>query len=368
VYVVDSYNKRISVIDGKNNVILKSNIKLKEKEITDISINPTTDKLYIEHTEEESRHFQNGTEINYYTGDVDILEGNVLLNSSNTFANIPSIKVGDNPTSIAINPNTNKVYVLSQGLDSIFIIDEFSNKIVGSIKLNHAKDVFYNSNNGNIYSRLSNESIATIDGQTDSVSIKPIGFSPTASLAVDTDNNITYAIDREGLHAIENEENDIVTINSTKRLSATALLYGNNLLYLTHRIADTVSLVSPQYEDSQIMIEELGQIKVGESPIGGYISPLSHKIYIVNQESESVTVIDPYVGSGNPGKVVSSIPVGQKPTSISANSMTNTLYVPNSFSNSVTVINGTTDTVITDIDVENGPNQLLLTYPLTEYM
>jgi YVTN family beta-propeller protein len=52
---------------------------------------------------------------------------------------------------------------------------------------------------------------------------------------------------------------------------------------------------------------------------------------------------------GSNGKVV----VGDNPKAIAVNEGTNTVYVSNEYSNTVSVINGTTNTKITDIAVDN---------------
>jgi YVTN family beta-propeller protein len=56
------------------------------------------------------------------------------------------------------------------------------------------------------------------------------------------------------------------------------------------------------------------------------------------------------VNSENVGKPF--LPVGSYPVGVGINSVTNKLYVANQFSNSVTVIDGNTNTIETTIQVE----------------
>jgi DNA-binding beta-propeller fold protein YncE len=47
----------------------------------------------------------------------------ILLSQTNGLANIPSIRVGHYPSDIAINPDTNKIYVSNYQSDSVSVID-----------------------------------------------------------------------------------------------------------------------------------------------------------------------------------------------------------------------------------------------------
>ena len=78
----------------------------------------------------------------------------------------------------------------------------------------------------------------------------------------------------------------------------------------------------------------LGTIAVGSQPEALAINTHTSKVYVANQSSNSVTVIDEAAGS------TVTLQVGSYPTAVAVNAATNKIYVANQNSNSVTVIDG----------------------------
>lgn len=90
----------------------------------------------------------------------------------------------------------------------------------------------------------------------------------------------------------------------------------------------------------------------GSYPVGITINPLTGKIYVANQYSNTVSVFD-----SKTDKLVKTIPTGIFPYSIDSNQFNNRIYVTNRGSNDVTVIDGATDSVIDNITVGKSPVQ-----------
>jgi YVTN family beta-propeller protein len=84
-----------------------------------------------------------------------------------------------------------------------------------------------------------------------------------------------------------------------------------------------------------------GNISVGTRPIAVAVNPVTNKIYIANQGSATVTVID---GSNNTTAVVA---VGSSPLAVAVNPVTNKIYVVNHGSSNVTVIDGINNSTAT---------------------
>jgi len=93
-------------------------------------------------------------------------------------------------------------------------------------------------------------------------------------------------------------------------------------------------------------------IPVGMGPFGVAVNPTTHRVYVANSDSNSVSVID-----GATNTVVGSpIAVGTTPIGVGVNSKTNRIYVGNYSSNTVSVIDGVTNTVISSsIQVGSRP-------------
>jgi YVTN family beta-propeller protein len=82
------------------------------------------------------------------------------------------------------------------------------------------------------------------------------------------------------------------------------------------------------------------------------VNPLTNMIYVANNNSNDVTVID---GNTNNGLTV--IPAGNKPCAITVNEATNKIYVTNDMSGTVTVIDGATN-IATTVHAGSNPSDV----------
>lgn len=81
----------------------------------------------------------------------------------------------------------------------------------------------------------------------------------------------------------------------------------------------------------------LATVPVGSGPRAVAVNPSTNKIYVANDNGNSVAVID---GATN---AVTTVPTGVSPYGIAINQVTNKIYVTNSGSNFLTVIDGATN-------------------------
>jgi YVTN family beta-propeller protein len=82
-------------------------------------------------------------------------------------------------------------------------------------------------------------------------------------------------------------------------------------------------------------------VSTGTGPLSVAVNPVTNKIYVVNFNSNNVTVID---GANNSSTTVNA---GTNPFSIAVNPVTNKIYVANVNSNNVTVIDGANNSTAT---------------------
>lgn len=81
----------------------------------------------------------------------------------------------------------------------------------------------------------------------------------------------------------------------------------------------------------------LATVPVGSYPVAIALNPVTKKIYVANQNSNNLTIID-----GNTYQATT-IPMGTLPTAVAVNPVTNKVYVSNGGSNTVTVLDGQTN-------------------------
>ena len=94
-------------------------------------------------------------------------------------------------------------------------------------------------------------------------------------------------------------------------------------------------------------------IAAGEQPMAVAVNEVTHKAYVVNHVSNSVTVI-----SGTTHAAVATVRTGAGPEGIAVNPATNRVYVANAGDSSVTVIDGATDTVAATVRWRGYPQAL----------
>src|SRR5882724_4291974 len=76
-------------------------------------------------------------------------------------------------------------------------------------------------------------------------------------------------------------------------------------------------------------------VSTGQQPMAIAVNEITHKTYVVNHNSDSVTVLD-----GKSRSVIATIKTGRAPEGLGINPVTNLIYVANSTDSSVAVIDG----------------------------
>jgi YVTN family beta-propeller protein len=96
----------------------------------------------------------------------------------------------------------------------------------------------------------------------------------------------------------------------------------------------------------------IATVPVGNTPVAVAANPVTHKIYVVNHGSSSVTIID---GTTHASSTVS---VEDRPEAVVVNPVTNKIYVTNAGADSVSVIDGATNVVSATVHVGSYPQAL----------
>jgi len=128
-----------------------------------------------------------------------------------------------------------------------------------------------------------------------------------------------------------------------------------NLLFVANQLSNSVSIIDTTTETV------INTVTVGTSPIQSAHVSSTSLLYVSNQASNDVSVVD--VTNPATASVVATIPVGVGPFNLSYNSASDQIYVANCFSNNVSVIDvdsasGTFNTVVKTIPVGICPTGL----------
>jgi YVTN family beta-propeller protein len=235
-----------------------------------VALNPTGTRAYV---------------TNYASNSVSVID-------TTTNQNIATVPVGSSPIGVAVSPDGKKVIVCNDGGNTISIIDTATN-IVSSVTVGTGPfGVAFNPSGTKAY--VTNEwsnTVSVIDAATNAVigsinvGTEPTGvaFTPNGNKAyitnwvsgtisvIDANNNIvlsTLSIGKAG------EDNSKVSSNATKELHATA-------------------------------------IPVGSYPEGVAVTPGGSNVYVVNEGSGSVSIINTATDT-----VVKTVSVGTRPYSL----------------------------------------------------
>ena len=187
--------------------------------------------------------------------------------------------------------------------------------------------------------------------QDDNTSISNNGYSNKNN---NNDNNPKTS-------SIENNRTDSASANASSFTSSPPSLYNSGIdvntfpvgiavnpntkkIYVANEYSNTVSVLDTETDKVQ------DRINVGVFPYGIDINPLNNRVYVTNRGSNTVSVID-----GSINSKLDDITVGKSPVDIAVNPSANWIYVTNLDDGTVSVIDGITNRVIDTISVGKTP-------------
>jgi len=210
--------------------------------------------------------------------------------------------LGSQPWAVGIDPRTNLAYVANRGSANVAVVDVIGNRVVAFQDVRSTPErVTVDSRNARVYvTNMGDGTISVLDGANNGALLTNITIGPSPGfVAVDTSNNLAFTpaacadpptCSRGGayLHKVDGV-GDTVFTQDTVLLPAngTGVAFDevNRRVYVA-MINDTVAVVDPTTN------QVVGLIGVGTAPRGMAINPVTHKLYVTNSGSSSISVID----------------------------------------------------------------------------
>jgi hypothetical protein len=136
-----------------------------------------------------------------------------------------NISVGDHPSSIAINPNTNKVYVIASGEQpAMTILDRITNNVITTIPVigtgsQSIEDIKIDTNLNKIYiSHPFGGDVFVLDGNTNTVTtsipvVRPVNCTQT--LSINSQSHRLYSACDTGVFVVDTNTDQIIQFVST---------------------------------------------------------------------------------------------------------------------------------------------------------
>jgi len=263
--------------------------------------------------------------------------------------------VGAGPAAMAVNPVTNTLYVANAGSPTtrgttVSVINLATNAVSAPISVgsnpaaaavNQATDIVYVANSGG-------NSVSVMNGATNAVSTVTVGATPKALAINPATNTIYVANQTDGtVSAIDGVTSAVTSVTVGAGPQAIAVNPATNSIYVANTGATTISVINGTSNSVS------ATVAVGTTPQAIAVNPATNTIYVANYGSGTVSAIN---GATN---LAASVTVGSNPNAVAVNPLTNTIYVANYGAATVSVIDGSTDAV-SSVAVGGGPHALVV--------
>jgi len=259
---------------------------------------------------------------------------------------------------VAINSLTNRIYV-SSGHQGIFVIDgdpvssQFNNVIAAIYTLNPC-EMAINENTNLIYLTHGGDSdersLTVIDGATNIASkVITVGLDPEPVVVNASTNRIYVGNTDDSTVSVIDGSPSSITFNQV--IATIPLLSGNpevlavntvtNRIYIGYDeigygVIGVIGVINGATNSVETNIT-LPQV-MGKEPSAIAINENQQKVYVLDKENQSVYIIDGNPSSASFNEVIQTLPVGKEPDDLVINETTGRVYVANRYSNSITVL------------------------------
>jgi YVTN family beta-propeller protein len=287
-------------------------------EPSSVAVNPVTNKIYIADVGSSA---------------VTVLDG--LTNDSTT------VPVGSEPITVAVNPVTNKIYVANYGSATVTVIDGETNS-TATVKVgSDPTGIAINPTTDKIYVAGYSSTLTVIDGADNATTAVPVGRG--GWIAVNPVTNTIYLAQQASstLAVIDGATNAIkATLPVAQSPISLAVNPATNKIYVATS-GSQVTVVNGATNGTTT-------IPIAPAPGGGgawvAVNPVTNEIYVSQEDTGIVTVIDGATNktTGIPAGSVSS-GTGAGPAAVAVNTTTNQIYVCNANDKTVVVIDGASD-------------------------
>ena len=271
------------------------------------------------------------------------------------------------PWKMAVNPVTNKIYIVNANDDSVTIIDGASNETteVAVGKLPYA--IAVNPITNKIYVTNSNSNnVTVIDGASNETTTVAVGEDPVA-VAVNPVTNKIYVVNQGNSNfnqggsvkngTFKRDNGSVTVVDGASNKTTTVAVEGNPFAVAVNPVTNKIYVINGDDIVNDIdgdYLEGVGHVTVidgtsnktktiaaGRAPFAVAVNPVTNKIYVANFLSNNVTVID---GASNK---TTTVKAGSEPKAVAVNPVTNKIYVVNNYGDNMTVIDGASNKTTT---------------------
>ena len=259
-----------------------------------------------------------------------------------------AIRVGANPTSIAVDTENGRAYILNAGEGTVSVLDGQTDSLIATLPVGSTPySIAADSVAGKIYvTRTYSDQLMIIDAATNHVSSIKAGSPDLVAV-----NQKTHTI-----YMLSYEMGDLLILDgATQHLARTSVGMHAWGMVLN---PDTGALFVAKPGDGAVAVLAPGSITPSFIHIGGIpcavaINPKTNIAYVANYTGNSVAVIN-----AAEARIVATVPVGIRPEGVAVDPDHNQIFVANTLSHSVSIIDALTNKVIRTQPVNSSPYAL----------
>lgn len=273
---------------------------------------------------------------------VSVISG--MTNSVVTTIGIPGASCCSAYLGVAVDSANGYVYVTNRDSSNVTEINGATNTVVGSVQAgDEPTGIAFDSANGDLYiGNLGANNVTVFNGATDTtVTSITVGNGPT-SIAFDSTNGYLYVVNQVSgnVTIINGAANTVVRSISLASLPSDAALYGatfdgaNGYVYIaSYGFVDYIDTLN----------DKIGQLTVPIDNLPGYDTLPSYALAV--DSMNGYVYVTSLIGAVTPLNVstntlTTSIPVGIDPVGVAFDGANGDLYVVNEESGNVTVLDG----------------------------
>lgn len=265
------------------------------------------------------------------------------------FQGVTSLKVGANPWGIAVNPNTNRVYVGKTNDGGLSVVDGATNaKIAEVTGFSGARAVAVNVAANKVYVVNQNTSIVSvIDGATNQVT-KTIGVGSTPWAAVFNPASNRLYVGNRGAGTVS------VIDGTSDSVVATIPSIPNRAMMAVNPVTNRVFV--PGLSDSYVRVIACDTNAVSSpitnagTPLGVTVDPVLNRLYVSDIATNQIATYDASTFAARTRIAVGTYPYGQ-----GANPTTGRLFANCQTTDEVFVVDGITETALSSVSDGSQP-------------
>ena len=326
-------------------------------------------------TEKETKKYLGKYSLTLVFASILLFSAGALVHNAFADKAVDTIPVGSKPWGVAVNPNTNMIYVANSDCcltsPTISVIDGATNNVINTIPVfGRPSGVAVNPSTNMIYVAEGGMRVQVIDGSTNSIVATIFLYGPESGnipheITVNPVTNMIYVTyyTTEHFGTIGGGPSRVAVINGTSNTVVDTLNeinYPNGITanQVTNKIYVAIGTYGINANNAVSVIDgsnnsSMNNINVSNSPNFVAVNPDTNRIYVTEYSGNKLAVID-----GTTDSFITDIPVGSVPYGVGVNVNTNKIFVANNANNTVSVIDGLSNQVLDTIQVGQSPYEI----------